>query len=110
MKSLKYIPVLLVVSLFISNFSEAQSPDSIYLKSIATVRLYNGGNQLTMPIIKLNSGDQVELQFDDLDADVKNYYYTYQLCNSDWTPANLGQFDYIKGFSQSRITNYRFSS
>ena len=52
----------------------------------------------------------MELHFDDLDADVKYYYYTYQLCNSDWTPANLGQFDYIKGFTQTRINNYRFSS
>ena len=110
MKSLKYIPVFLFISLFFSNLSQAQSPDSIYVSNIATVRLYNGGNQLSLPIINLNSGDQVELQFDDLDADVKNYYYTYQLCNNDWTPANLGQFDYIKGFSQSRITSYRFSS
>ena len=84
MKSLKYIPFLLVVSLFVSNFTEAQAPDSIYLKSIATVRLYNGVNQLTMPIINLNSGDQVALPFADLAAAVKNYYYTYQLCNSDW--------------------------
>ncbi len=52
----------------------------------------------------------LELNFDDLDADVKYYYYTYELCNSDWTPANLGQFDYLKGFTQQRITNYRFSS
>jgi hypothetical protein len=110
MKSLKYIPVFLFISLFFSNLSQAQSPDSIYVSNIATVRLYNAGNQLSLPIINLNSGDQVELQFDDLDADVKSYYYTYQLCNNDWTPANLGQFDYIKGFSQSRITDYRFSS
>lgn len=72
--------------------------------------LYNAGNQLSLPVINLNSNDQVELHFDDLDADVKYYYYTYQLCNSDWQAANLGQFDYIKGFTQMRITNYRFSS
>ena len=63
-----------------------------------------------MPVIKLNSGDQVELHFDDLDADVKYYYYTYQLCNNDWTPVDINQFDYIKGFTQLRISTYRFSS
>lgn len=88
----------------------AQSPDSIYVNNIKTVRLYNSGNELSMPVIKLNSGDKVELHFDDLDADVKNYYYTYQLCNNDWTPVDLNQFDYMAGFTQLRISAYNFSS
>jgi hypothetical protein len=45
-----------------------------------------------------------------MDANIKNYSYTYQLCNEDWTPAILSQFDYIKGFSQQRITTYRVST
>ncbi len=110
MKTLKYILPAFLFFLFSYNFLHAQTPDSIYVNNITTVRLYNYGNQLAMPVINLNSNDQVELHFDDLDADVKYYYYTYQLCNSDWKPANLGQFDYIKGFTQLRITNYRFSS
>lgn len=90
--------------------SSAQVADSIYKPNIKTVRLYNSGNQLSLPIINLNTNDQVELHFDDLDADVKYYYYTYQLCNRDWTPVNISQFDYLKGFTQSRINNYRFAS
>ncbi len=100
----------LFMALFTVNSLWAQVPDSIYAPNIKTVRMYKAGNQLSLPVINLNGGGQVELNFDDMDADVKYYYYTYQLCNSDWTPANLGQFDYIKGFTQSRITNYRFSS
>ncbi len=90
MKSLKFILCIWVCFLVFFNDVMAQAPDSIYAKNISTVRLYNSGNQLTMPIIRLNGGDQLELHFDDMDADVKYYYYTYQLCNSDWTPANLG--------------------
>jgi hypothetical protein len=88
----------------------AQAPDSIYSKNIKSVRLYTYGNQLGFPVINLNGGDRVELHFDDMDADVKYYYYTLQLCNSDWTPVNFSQFDYIKGFTQLKISNYRFSS
>ncbi len=91
-------------------FISAQAPDSIYMNNINTPKLYPSGNQLSMPVINLASGDQVELHFDDMDADVKYYYYTYQLCNNDWTPINLSQFDYLKGFTQLRINNYRFSS
>ncbi len=93
-----------------SQFIYAQSPDSIYVNNIRTAKLYTYGNQLSMPVINLASGDQVELHFDDMDADVKYYYYTYQLCNNDWTPVNLSQFDYLKGYTQMRITNYRNSS
>jgi hypothetical protein len=108
MKSHKVVFISLLI--LAGNYLFAQAPDSIYVNNIKTVRMYNSGNQLSIPVINLNGGNQVELQFDDLDADVKYYYYTYQLCNSDWTPADLGQFDYIKGFTQNRITNYRFSS
>jgi hypothetical protein len=102
--------ILHALLLIFSKCIIAQSPDSIYANNIKTVRLYNYGNQLSFPVIKLNSNDQVELHFDDMDADVKYYYYTYQLCNNDWTPVNLSQFDYLKGFTQLRISGYRFSS
>lgn len=88
----------------------AQSPDSIYASNIRTPQLYLAGNQLGYPVLQLNGNTQVELHFDDLDADVKNYYYTYQLCNADWSPAIVSVFDYIRGFAQVRIANYQFSS
>src|ERR1035437_4547178 len=84
----------------------AQSPDSIYSPVIATPHLYSYGNQLAYPVIRLNTSDRLELQFDDLDGDVKNYYYTFLLSNADWTPAIISEFDYIRGFSQSLISNY----
>ncbi|MDE3212423.1 MAG: DUF5103 domain-containing protein [Bacteroidota bacterium] len=87
-----------------------QVPDTIYAPNIHTVRLYPAGNQLGMAVIHLGQGDQLELHFDDLDADVKSYYYTYQLCDANWIPADLSPFDYIKGFTQLRISSYRNSS
>jgi len=108
MKTFKRI--FFILALFIFNNAQALSPDSIYMSNIKTVRLFQNGDQLTQPIITLNGNERLELHFDDLDADVKNYYYTYQLCNYDWQPVMVGTFDYIKGFSQNRISDYRFSS
>lgn len=105
---LKYI--LINIFLLFASGVTAQVADSIYNNNIKTVRLYNYGNQLSLPIINLNTNDQVELHFDDLQGGVKYYYYTYQLCDKDWLPLNLSQFDYLKGFTQMRINNYRFSS
>ncbi|MBC7948542.1 MAG: DUF5103 domain-containing protein [Chitinophagaceae bacterium] len=90
--------------------SQSQLPDHIYQPSIHSVKLHKYGDIYSYPIIKLNGGEQLELHFDDLDADVKNCYFTFQLCNADWTPSNLQSFDYIKGFQSTRITTYRYSS
>ena len=87
-----------------------QIPDAVYSDRIKSVQLHPYGNQLGYPIIRLNSAEQLELHFDDLDANVKNYSYTFQLCNSDWTPVMLSHFDFIKGFSQVRLNTYRMSS
>lgn len=105
-----FIFIQIIFLLISSQYIYSQSPDSIYVNNIKTAKLYTYGNQLSLPVINLASGEQVELHFDDMDADVKYYYYTYQLCNNDWTPVNLSQFDYLKGFTQMRITNYRYSS
>lgn len=102
-----YLPA--VVCLFTS-IGLGQLRDSVYKPNIATARLYNVGDQLSMPIISLNSSERVELHFDDLDADVKNYYYTYQLCDYDWNPVAQGPMDYIRGFTQIRLNTYRFSA
>ena len=80
------------------------------MPNIYSAKLYLKGNQLAYPIITLNGNEQLELVFDDLDADVKIYYYTYQLCNADWTPVQVSTFDYIRGFAQNQITDYRYSS
>lgn len=90
--------------------ARAQLPDRVYSPRIKTVKFNVAGNPLAYPVWKLNSADRLELHFDDLDGNVKNYSYTYQLCNADWSPALVSQFDYITGFSQMRLTNYRISS
>lgn len=89
---------------------KTQLPDHIYKPSIHSVKLHKSGDIYGYPVIMLNGFDQLELHFDDMDADVKNYYYSYQLCNADWSAANLQPYDYIRGFQSNRITNYRNSS
>ena len=88
----------------------AQEPDKIYKPNIATPQLFQYGNQLQLPVYTLNSGDRFQLEFDDLEGNYKSYYYTYQLCDYHWKPVDLSAFDYIKGFTQNRITTYRYSS
>ncbi len=94
----------------ISLAGQSQLADHVYDPNIRSIKLHKGNDPYSYPIIRLNSGDDLELYFDDLDRDIKNYYYTFQLCNADWTPSNLHPFDYIRGFQSNRISTYRNSS
>lgn len=105
------IKILIPALLLFSAYSiRGQVPDRIYHENIRTVKLYKAGDIYSYPVMILNSNDQLELHFDDMDADVKFYYYSFQLCNADWKPANVQTFDYIRGFQSNRITTYRVSS
>ncbi len=91
----------------------SQSPwggNDVVPTNIKTAKLYRNGDQTSFPVLQLGGTDVLELHFDDLDASVKNYYYTFQLCNADWTPSLLNTFEYTKGFQNVRISNYRVSS
>lgn len=103
-----FLSCILVFNFSVSSF--AQSPDITYMPNIQGIKLFLQGNQLGYPIISLNSSEALELHFDDIEGRVKNYYYTFQLCNADWTPVDLSTFDYLRGFSQVRLNQYRQSS
>ena len=105
---MKYIA--LISFLFTATVANSQLPDYNYTSNIRSIRLHKTGDPYGYPVIRLNSVDDLDLYFDDLDGGVKNYYYTFQLCNADWTPSNLYIFDYVKGFQSNRITTYRNSS
>lgn len=101
---------LFVSLFFVSVFSYSQNADVTLMQNVQGIKLFMQGNQLGYPIIALNSADLLELHFDDLDGRVKNYYYTFQLCNADWTPVDLSTFDYLRGFSQVKLNQYRIAS
>ena len=101
---------LLLFCVLSSSLRSQRLPDRIYMDNIHSVKLFQQNNQLSPALITLNSSDLLELHFDDLSGVPKNYYYTLQLCNADWTPADVNVFDYIKGFLQNRLNQYRMSS
>ncbi len=88
----------------------AQVVEKIYKPYIATAQLYGYGNQQQLPVYRLNSTDRLQLEFDDMEGSLKNYYYAFVLCDYNWKQVNLNPFDYTKGFTQNRIITYRYSS
>ena len=83
--------------------------EGIFKPGIHSVQLYREGWKLSYPVVDLNGNLSLELSFDDISPDIANYYYKIIHCNSDWTPSDINEGDYIDGFLPMQITNYTMS-
>lgn len=91
------------------NPDEFDFADKTYRDNIKTVLFHPRNHPLAYPMIALGSKFQLELTFDDLDGDVKNYSYTIVHCTANWEESNLSPFDYIDGFTEDSFDDYRYS-
>jgi hypothetical protein len=89
--------------------SDIRYEDYVYLPTIKTVQLHDESFDMSQPIINIESDEKLKLSFDEMDADFKNYSYTYIHCNSNWEPSNLMPAEFIDGFQDNPINNYRYS-
>lgn len=83
--------------------------DVNYLPEIKSVAFYNLKKEQSFPIYYLNSQEQLVLKFDDLRSGNRSLYYSVEHCDANWQPSTLSPLEYLDGFSQDRINNYRIS-
>jgi hypothetical protein len=84
--------------------------NQIFDPHVETV-LLNKTSELTdpVPMISLNSGDQLQLTFDVLNPTNEFLQFTMIHCNSNWEPSNMTQNEYLSGNYQGNITDFKFS-
>lgn len=92
---------------FSDNYMRAE--DFIYKPNIKTVLFYREGFALTAPIITFNTSEKLFISFDDLDNNTKRIKYTLIHCDAYWTPSDLLPNEYLTGFYEDDITDYKFS-
>ncbi|MGJ1198492.1 DUF5103 domain-containing protein [Sphingobacterium spiritivorum] len=80
-----------------------------YLPTIQSVQLYPGTAESTLPVIDLEQKNQLLLSFDDLRADIRNFYFSIEHCDANWMPSRLSPLEYAEGFNEGRIDNYSSS-
>ncbi|MCB0383009.1 MAG: DUF5103 domain-containing protein, partial [Psychroserpens sp.] len=89
--------------LFFAQVEEINPPN--YIKSI-TFKSRNTP-QGELPILRLN--EPFYLEFDALVTTEPDFYYTIEHYNYDWTKSNLVKMEYMVGFDDFRIVDYRNS-
>ncbi len=83
--------------------------DKVYDDNIQTVLLFNDGDQLSEPVIRLNTNDRLRLSFDDFSNESFRFKYTLIHCNEFWEPSDLTQIEYLEGYFEDEILDYYFS-
>ncbi|MCT4582491.1 MAG: DUF5103 domain-containing protein [Flavobacteriales bacterium] len=88
-------------------------PDYIHSKTyranISSVLLYKKNLDLSDPVILLNSNEVFEFHFDVLDSDFETFQYRLIHCNEDWSPSDLDDMEYIDGFNDNYIEEFKQS-
>jgi hypothetical protein len=78
-------------------------------ESIRSVQIFKKGWVFSNPVIQLGSSDVLLLSFDELGQPVKDYYYSFQLCDASWNDSGLMEMDFVDGYNRFRIDNYSYS-
>ena len=72
-------------------------------EKIKTVLLFKENAAMTFPFINLNSGEKLELHFDDLSGQQRSFSYTLIHCDAQWEPSPLEPQEYLDGYGSGRI-------
>ncbi len=103
--------LLLTVLTFSLIYAHGQAIHTAILKpNVRTLQMQFADNEtLQRPFLQLNGEDVLEISFDELSHNTKNYTYTVLHLNADYTPSELQSFEYLKGFTTADITDYDYS-
>lgn len=80
-----------------------------YLPGIRTVQFHPEGDEAALPVWLLGEQDQLLLSFDDLRADIRNFYVSIEHCTADWKSSGLSPLEYVSGYNEERIIDYHSS-
>jgi hypothetical protein len=83
--------------------------DVCYDTDIRSIQLFKGDNEQSWPLLVWNAGEQLTLWFDDLSEYRTALRYTIVHCTADWEEDNLFVTDYLEGFAENRLNDFKHS-
>ena len=106
---MKRLLVILCVVLAVNSFMKAQYRTRIYDSNIKTLQVLLNNQPLLVPIIEMNSTEEIVVSFDELSYEASNFYYKIVHCDASWNESDLVSMEYLDGFDGGMITTYDYS-
>jgi hypothetical protein len=88
---------------------ELQYADQVYEANIRTVQLYRQDDELSFPYLVLGQGSYLNLEFDMLQAQPEQLFYTIEHCDANWQRSMLIPIEYYSSFLGNPMNDYRSS-
>lgn len=92
-----------------SPIQETSYTNKNYLSSIQSVQFYNEQVEQSLPLMNVNSNEQLFLAFDDLRGDHRALYFSFEHCDVNWKKSSLSSLEYSSGYGEDRIQNFSLS-
>ncbi len=110
---MKYLLPLILVSQLAFSQKKLQFQDAVYEENIKTVLLYPvaaGFRDNLQPAVVPLDGQNLLLEFDDIQESKYNYYVRLIHCNAEWTKSSLMDLDFLATYNEFPINDYQFSN
>ena len=83
--------------------------DHIYKENVKTVKLFQKDFPMTYPLLFMRDNGQLTLSFDVMGKKFETYNYSFVHCDANWEPSILIQPEYMSGFANGFVEDYKFS-
>ena len=104
MRRVTFILMLVMLPLMGSaQFAHAKSAN------VRSLRMEINGEWNALPVMTLGSDDVMFFSFDEMSHTYHRFTYRIIHCNSDWTPSDLHEIDYLDGFNGIPIEEWENS-
>jgi len=88
--------------------------DHVFDPNIKTVLFYPKSDSKTslldFPVVYLQKYESLQLDFDEIGDQYKNYNYKLIHCNHDWKQSILNDFEFLQDFNEFSIDQYELSN
>ncbi|WP_259067323.1 DUF5103 domain-containing protein [Mucilaginibacter sp. X4EP1] len=108
MRKIYFLLLLLLISA--ETFAQSTYDNNVFQANIKSIEFYNKTQKDSFPVITLGSADKLLLAFDDLQGGSKNFSYTIEHCDINWNSSNLSTAEYLKNYTDDRITDFSYST
>ena len=81
----------------------------IFDSNVHSLKVCLENNMYIPPVLVMNSGNRLVVNFDYIDYDVHYLRYSVTHCNADWQPSQLIESEYVSGFNYADIDDYEQS-
>ena len=105
MRKYSLIIILVVASVFMMKAEDTQV--HIYDNNVKSLKVAPISNMYFPPIYVLGSDDVLNVNFDYLDLDAQYLRYSVTHCDANWQPSQLVESEYVDGFNQADIDDFK---